>query len=121
MKLDWEVGNIQCDESGRYEYVPILCPDSQYPGMIAEVAAVWKIWNETPEDTVIRARLIAAAPALWDALRAVMAIGQWRLCESVFADDVLIGCGKCPGCLAWQAAHDALAALDGEQEVGDGK
>jgi 7-cyano-7-deazaguanine synthase in queuosine biosynthesis len=58
-------------------------------------------------------RLIAAAPRLRDALRGVLryleseAYGCWS------PDEAQNDCGKCPYCLAWRAAHDAL------KEVGD--
>ena len=60
------------------------------------------------------------AAQLRDALRAVMAVDPDQLswCQEPISDGYLgaAACGECEGCLAWQAAHDALAACE---EVSD--
>jgi len=78
--------------------------------------------SEHGEATALeRAQLIAAAPRLRDALRAVITAmpWQWDWCQHYdYEPSAFESCGKCPGCRAWQAAHDALA-ISGLKEAND--
>ena len=105
MSEKWTVGRwTQTTE----EYLEIENEDGR-------VAWVWPGVDDSGPDTEARARLIAAAPALRDALRAVMAAmpGQWDWCQDYdYEPSALEACGVCSGCVAWQAAHDALALVE---------
>ena len=61
-------------------------------------------------------RVAKAAPALRDALRAVMEVGvRIAWCDRSH-DGTYNPCLVCPACLAWQTAHDALAACEESKE-----
>ena len=111
MSERWTVGDILEDDDG-FEYV-VVGDESE-----DRVASIWKGVFESEADALDRARLVTAAPALRDALRAVMVYLERDVCGCTNPDlETLDDCGQCSYCLAWQSAHDALAACE---EVGDG-
>ena len=108
MSERWTVGDVLEDDNG-FEYVVVGEEDKTL------VASVWKGVFEDGADVMARARLIAVAPALRDALREIMAllgesIRHW--CMNYYPELGESGCGECIGCLAWQTAHDALAMVE---------
>ena len=81
---------------------------------------VARVYAKTRKETNDRARMIAAAPQLRDALRVMMALipraADW--CDNPEYPILQMGaCGICPSCLAWKAATNALKACE---EVSDG-
>jgi len=65
--------------------------------------------------------LLAEVERLRDALQTVVSLFEaWQVCDNWRKySRPTEPCGQCEGCRAWQAAHDALAAVKGDGEVGD--